>query len=201
MRETVDSREEYEVQYGRKHQRAEQYLTELNDCIRQHSQEGITRYLSYYNQKEFLEEYKAVRQEFEYGHVIAVITVNEWNRGIRPLFMDQGDTLQELITIIKQIQFALWEVMFSCGEDAEERFYQRMKKYSLSVEALKVCLSCWATDVKMAYGNVVCICLDHGEYVLAVRLLQAALELYPKDSEFTAVLQQLSARLDIDVQL
>lgn len=72
-------------------------------------------------------------------------------------------SLEAIVKRWDQIKFAMWEVEYEFGPEAENRLFELVTKYQISNELLKKLIDSSAIDDKKVYMLLACIFMDHGD--------------------------------------
>ena len=117
--------------------KAGEYLKKLDMYLEQASTEGILSYLHVFEEPGVVEYCVPVHQELAYAYIIAIITIDEVKAGKGPSFLLLEHSVSDLIKIIKQLEFRMWEMEFSCAE-GEARLLEYMENYGITPEVMKM---------------------------------------------------------------
>ena len=187
----ITSSEEYHELILQYREKGYEYLAQINDCLAHKSIESMIRMIQIYQEEEMLLYCVTSLAELAYAHIFAAITADEINEYGTPLFVLNGSSVQELIKVLKQVEFRMWEVEFDGSKEAEQKLYTVMKRYRVTPEAMKSIIMVAGMDKKTFYGTLACIYLEHQEWEDAIRLLKYAVESYAEEKELIQLLVQL----------
>lgn len=170
------------------------YLDELDGYLAEKTGSSAMAYIRFFERPKVTECYVPHLTELAYAYIFAVISVEEIKRQESPLFILNGNSVKELIILLKQIEFRLWEVEFSCGEDAEQRLYEYIRIYQITPAAMKNIIAIAGMHKKECYMKTADIYLNHGENDRAIQMLECGLEMFEEDTEFLNALVKLCRR-------
>ncbi len=187
----VDNRADYEKYIMRYWERGYQYVEELDACLAKKTKESIERFLVIYQDMDVLRYYAPAISELSYGHIFAVITADEIRETEASLFVLNGNSLRELTTVLKKVEFRLWEMEIGSQPDSEQRFYNCLVEHAISVTALAHIIYVGGLEKKNSYLVAACLYLDHNRIKEAVRLLEYAYGYYPQEIKYLEFLSVL----------
>ncbi len=190
-RSSICKRETYQENIGKYLKKAEAYTKLIDELIRKKPVSAIADIIHIFQEPEVLTGHLYVLPEFCYSQIIEIITVDEVKKnGMASLFM-QGNSLDELIRIIKQIEFRLWALEFVCGEDASDRLFMYLTKHQITLEALRTIIFVGGMEKQRCYLALACMYLEHGMAEQAVQLMEYGIEDYPMDRNLKDAYVQL----------
>lgn len=192
----VSTREEYQKGNLQYQEKAREYLAQIDTLIREKSADAVTAFIQTFNDPDVLKFYVSTLPEFAYAHVIAAITLDEVQLRGTVSFYVQGSSLDDLIRLLKQIEFRLWEMEFACGDDAEQRLYTFLTEHCITPEAMNRIIFVGGIDKKKCYLVLSCLYLEHGEMEYACQLLHYGTGQFPEDEELGRMYQQLCKKTE-----
>lgn len=172
-----------------------EYLQEVNQYLSAKNGTSIYAFIQLFQDKKFVQEYVPCLSELAYAHIFACISLEEMQKRNCPRFILNGNSVEELTTVLKKIEFCLWEVEFQCGEDAEQRLYECLERFAITPEAIKTIITIAGIYKKECYFTVAGLFLEHGRKEEAVQILEYGAEEMPKDEELLGTLIQLCKKL------
>ncbi len=170
------------------------YLDELDGYLAEKTGSSAMAFIRFFERPEVMECYVPHLAELAYAYIFAVISVEELKKGESSLFILNGNSVKELIILLKQMEFRLWEVEFSCGEDAEQRLYEYICIYQITPAAIKNIIAIAGMHKKECYMKITDVYLDHGETDRAIQMLECGLEMFVGETEFLNALVELCRR-------
>lgn len=191
----VVSEEMYQKMILQYRGKAMEYLEQVEKCLANKSADTVVQLIRIYQQPEVIQYYVPSLSLLSYGHIVAAITSDEIQKLQGPYFIMNGNSVEELKTIFKKLEFRLWETELGCGQDAEARLYECIQAYHITPEALKRLIEVAGLNKKECYSVLACIFLDHQELENARRILAYGLENYPDDEEYCRTLVQLCQKM------
>lgn len=196
----ICTREDYETYVLQYQDQVKKYLRRINALIADKSVSSMMQFIQIFGEPGVLEHYVPASLEFNYAHVIANIVVDEVQKRKTASFFMQGNSIEELIRVIQQIKFFLWEIEFECGTDAEMRLYEYLSLRKITPEAMSVIIFTGGMDKKKCYLTMACLYLEHRETEYARCILRYGIERLPEAEELTAMYQQLCEKMGTDGQ-
>lgn len=172
-------------------EKAYEYLTRIDECLKKKTVASITEFLHIFQEKELLENCLSCLQELSYAHIFSIITINEVQKRQEISYLLNGDSTVELTKVLKKIEFRIWELEFEGGLEAEQHLYDEMLQYHITPEAMSSIIIISAMDKCNTFVALGCIYIEHQEVEKAVALLYYALEWFPEDSGILQALAQL----------
>jgi hypothetical protein len=130
---TYESYSKNVLQYRGK---AEEYVERLDKCLASKTPEAVWEYMNIANERELREHCITANQKISYAVIFRVITSAEIKKRKQACFIAGGNSLDDLVKIFKQLEFALWELEFDGGEQAEQRLYDTILRYNITEEAV-----------------------------------------------------------------
>lgn len=191
----ITSSEEYEEVILKYREKGYEYLEELRECLTNKTADSIRRFLCMYQEGDMLSQCMHSLAELSYGHIFAVITVDEIRKNGRPYFIMQGNSLEELIELLKQIEFALWELEFENNEAAQLRMKNILRCYDVTPSAVKSIITVAGMDKRESFLQIVTIYLEDEQWDNAVALMECAVEYFPEDREIIDMLDTIKQKL------
>lgn len=185
------SQEEYAEHVLRHKEKGYEYLERINACLKNKTGDSVIEFIQIFQEKELVEECISCLQELAYGYIFSIITLAEVRNLKTVQFILNGNSVQELIRVLKQIEFRIWELEFEGGKVAEQRLYDVMQRYSVTPEAMSNIIIVSAMDKCNVYMLLSCIYLEYQKVDDAIRLLRYGLEWFPEDEGLLYVLAQL----------
>jgi len=167
------------------------YLAEMNQYLANKTVESITAFIEMFDREGFYEYYVPCLPELSYAHIFAAITVDEIHQIGGPRFILLGKSIEELTVRLKEIEFLLWEIEFTGNKEAEQKLYQYISAYQISIEALCTIVNMGGMNKALCYTFLTCIFLEHNEIKKAIRILRNGVESYPDCKEMLPMLVQL----------
>lgn len=196
----ICTREDYEKKVLRYQEVVKQYLARMNELIADKSISSMVQFIRIFEEPGVLSFYVSVSKEFSYAHIIANIIADEAKNRETASFFMQGNSIEDLIHVIKQIKFLLWEVEFACGIEAEVRLYEYLSQHGITPEAMNLIIFTGGMDKKKCYLTLACLYLEHREAEYARCILRYGIERLPEAEELTAMYQQLCEKMGTDGQ-
>jgi hypothetical protein len=120
---------------------AEEYIARLDKCLAQKTGKSAQEFMDIVTEDELCSHCIKANQKLCYAVIFPVITSEEIKRGRTSYFIFNGNSLDELIKIFKQLEFCLWELEFEGGVQAEQRFCNTVRRYGITVEATYCAIS------------------------------------------------------------
>lgn len=187
--------EKYKDRIMQKRQKAYEYLKKIDSWLEKKTEDSVASFVQLFFDASFVRVYVPTLTELGYAHLFAFITIEEIQRRQKAQFILNGTSINELIKVLKELEFCLWEVEFQCGEDAEERLYGCMERYRFTPEAIEVVIMAAGMFKRECYLTVALICLEHQKTEEALLLLRYGEEKFPGDTEILGLLIQLCEKL------
>lgn len=187
------SREAYREQILSYREMGYVLLEKMDACLREKTAESIVEFVRLFEEPDIEHCIFAVT-ELAYAAILRWITINEVEKNQTVQFVLNGNSVKELIVVIKKLEFAMWEVEFGSGTGAEERLYDRMQRYHASPEAVNQIVLAAAIDKRKVYYTLSCIYLEHQKIDSAIRLLELAGRAIPDDPELLRCYEMLCER-------
>lgn len=197
---SICTREDYKTYVLQYQDQVKKYLSRINALIADKSVSSMMQFIRIFGEPGVLEYYVPASQEFNYAHVIANIVVDEVQKRKTASFFMQGNSIEELIRVIQQIKFFLWEIEFECGTDAEMRLCEYMSLRKITPEAMSMIIFTGGMDKKKCYLTLACLYLEHREAEYARCILRYGIERLPEAEELTVMYQQLCEKMGTDGQ-
>lgn len=186
-------REAYEEQILSYREKGYVLLKKMDACLQEKTEESVIEFVRIFEEPR-MEHYILAVTELAYADVLRLITLDEVEKSQKVQFLLNGNSLKELMAVIKKIEFAMWEVEFESGTEAEEKLYERMQCYHVSPEAINQIILAAAIDKRKIYYTLSCIYLEHQEIDSAIRLLELAQRVIPDDPELLQCFEMLCER-------
>lgn len=196
----ICTKEYYEERILQYQKKAREYVVRINELIQEKTAASVLEFIQIFGEPEVLAHYVPSMAEFSYAHIIANITVDEVKERNSVNFFMRGNSLEELIEMIQQIKFFLWEIEFECGTDAETRLYEYLSLRKITPEAMSVIIFTGAMDKKKCYLTLACLYLEHNETEYACCILRYGIERLSEAEELTVMYQQLCEKMGTDGQ-
>lgn len=187
----ITSSEQYNVLILQYRELAYQYLERIESCLKNKSIQSITEFIHIFEEPNMLPHCVRSLAELAYAHIFVVITVDEIQKYGYPNFLMVGNSIRELIAVLKQVQFRMWEVEFDGSKESEEKLYDILKIYRITPEAMKSIIEVAAMNKVGFYHTLSCIYLEKKEIDNAVKLLQYAVDYFPEEENLLQLLIQL----------
>ena len=125
---------------------AYQYLEKIESCLQKRTAESIVEFIQLFNEPELLNNVAPSLAELVYAHIFATISVDEIHEYGHPFFLLNGKSIAELIFVLKQVEFRIWEVQFESKKESEKKLYHTLKTYYITPEAMKSIIHIAAID-------------------------------------------------------
>jgi len=187
----VTSLEQYEKLVLQYREKGHEYLERINGCLAEKSVDSIIEFIRFFGEPEMMLYYVTSLSELSYAHIIAAISADEIQEYQRPIFIFNGNSIAELIDVLKKIEFRMWEVEFEGGATAESKLYAVMQKYNVTPEAMKSIIYVAGMNKRSFYKTLICIYLEKQKIEHAIRLLRYAIDAYADEKELLGLLVQL----------
>ena len=189
------SREEYQDKVIKYREKGYEYIRLLDSYLAEKTSASVTAFVQFCQEPEFLAHYVSCLPELAYAHTFAYITFCEAQKNRSPIFIQLGNSIEELTKILKKMEFRLWRVEFEGTKEAEQELYDSIRNYQLSPEVIKTIVAVAAMDRKNSYFTLACIYLEHQEVANGIQMLEYGLEEFPQDVNFLTILVQLYQKL------
>ena len=157
---------------------------------------SVLKFIQIFEEPAVIEHYVSALAEFSYAHVIAAITVDEAQLRGTVKFYEQGSSLDDLIRLLKQIEFQLWEMEFDCGKNAEKRLYTFLSEHCITPEAMNRIIFVGGIDKRKCYLTLTCLYLENGDTDSACRILHYGVQQFPEDVQLFGMYRQLCEKLE-----
>lgn len=165
------------------------YLDRIDRCLENKTAASIKEFLYIMQEKDLLENFLWCIPEIAYAHIFSVITIKEVQKRADVCYLLNGNSIKELIRVLKRVEFRIWELEFDKTPEAEQHLYETMQQYYITPEAMSCIIAVAALDKCDVCITLSCIYLEHQEVESAIALLEYSLEGYPEDA---GILQALS---------
>lgn len=185
--------EEYRNEVMAYKERGYECLKRMDICLRTKTTETVKELLTIFEEQE-MEHYIHAVPELSYACLIQRIMLDEIRRKQVVQFIFNGNSVKELITVIKRIKFALWSVEFEREKGAEQVLYSVTELYHVTPEAMSNIIMTAAMDKRWVYYILSCIYLEHRNIDFAIQLLELAQEEFPNDGKIRECLETLYGR-------
>lgn len=123
----------WEEQYGEKKDRA---IELANIALLRKNQAHIKELEDYFKDENMV---KALSEESDIAFIMVMLDIYsaEKNAKIENVIFNWGDNLDQIIIIIRQIKFLLWEMEFLRSNDAAEELVCFLQEKNISMQALE----------------------------------------------------------------
>lgn len=189
------SREEYQDKVIKYREKGHEYIKLLDSYLAEKTSASVMAFVQLCQDSEFLSHYVSCLPELAYAHTFAYITFCEAQKNRSPIFIQLGNSIEELTKILKKMEFRLWRVEFERTKEAEQELYEAISSYPLSPEVMKTIVAVAAMDQKNSYFTLACIYLEHQNILEGIQMLEYGLEQFPQDVNFLTILVQLYQKL------
>jgi hypothetical protein len=156
---TYESYNKNVLQYRDK---TEEYLRRFDKCLTQNTVKSIIDFIDIVAEEKEHEHCVGVSRKYYYAVIFAAISTEELKRRRTYYFLFNGNSLDEIVKIFKQLEFSLWELEFDGGEQAEQRLYDMVSRYGLTPEAVYCTIAFVSKQGKDIAKKVSEIYLSHG---------------------------------------
>lgn len=187
----IVSEEKYQEVVLDYREKSQYYLEQIDLCIKEQTSASIARFVQIMQEKEMLENCVDSMEELSYAQIFSVITIKEMQKKGEVIYLLNGNSIQKLIKVLKQIEFRIWEVEFEGERESEQHLYDVMKQYYITPEAMFYIIMVSAMDKYNMFITMSCIYLDHQNIEEAILLLTYSLEQFPHKRELLQILVDL----------
>jgi hypothetical protein len=157
--DTYESYSENVMQYAGK---ADEYVARLDKCLKQKTGQSILDFIDIVSEDEFREHCIIASRKTCYAVIFSLITTQEIKRGSEYYFLLNGNSMDELVKIFKQLEFSLWELEFEGDGQAQQRVYDTVCRYGITAEAMYCTISFASKDKDNIINKVAKIYTEHG---------------------------------------
>lgn len=189
--EFLTSPEEYKEIVIDHQEEIQQYLKQIDECLKNKTASSITEYLHIMQKKDVLDKFLWCVPEIAYAHIFSIITIKEVQKRADVCYLLNGSSVKELTRVLKRVEFRIWEVEFDRTTEAEQHLYETMQQYYITPEAMSCIIVISAMDKCDVFITLSCIYIDHQDAEGAIALLEYSLEWYPEDERILQVLSKL----------
>jgi hypothetical protein len=137
----IDTYENYSKNVMAYRDKAAEYVERLNGCLGQKTLRSVIDFIDIATQDEVRSHCILANRKLYYAVIISLILAEETKRRRTYYFTFNANSLDELVSIFKQVEFSLWELEFDGGEQAEQRFYDTVCSYGITPEAVYCVIS------------------------------------------------------------
>lgn len=189
------SYEAYQEKVMKYREKGYEYVKLLNSYLAEKTSASVMAFIQFCQEPDFLKHYVSCLPELAYAHTFAYITVCEARESKSTLFIQNGNSIEELTKLLKQTEFLLWRLEFEESKETERKFYEHICNYQLSVEVIKAVLEVAAMEQKSSCFTIACIYLEQQRIADAIQILEYGVEKFPEEASFLVVLSQLYRKM------
>jgi hypothetical protein len=132
----IDTYENYSKNVLEYRGKAAEYVERLNMCLSKKSVKSVINFVDIIGEEHERAHCMSANRNYYYAVILSCITTEELKRRRTCYFLFNGNSLDDLVKIFKQLEFALWELEFDGGEQAEQRLYDTIIRYNITAEAM-----------------------------------------------------------------